>query len=67
MKTNSTEKKSSRGGARPGAGRKPLGRIKRLISLSPETLAEIQRRATAQRVPIGRVIDALTFPERTTK
>jgi hypothetical protein len=60
-------KKSSRGGRRAGAGRKPLGRIKRLISFAPETFKELDRRAKAQKIPLGHLIDALVVPEGRTK
>ena len=43
--------------------RTQLGRIKRLISLTPSTLEELQRRAAQQNVAMGYVIDSLLTPE----
>jgi hypothetical protein len=57
------KKKSSRGGARPGAGRKPLGRIKRLVSFAPETFRQLKERAEAQKIPLGHVIDKMATKE----
>jgi len=48
--------KKGRGGARPNAGRKPLGRIHLTVNIKPETRALLVREAGGS-VGMGAVID----------
>ena len=48
--------KKGRGGARPNAGRKPLGRIHLTVNIKPETRALLLREAGGS-VGMGAVID----------
>lgn len=59
-----TKKKTSRGGARPGAGRPSLGRVKARVSFAPATLAELKARAEAEGIPLGHVIDRMIQSNR---
>jgi len=47
-----------RGGSRPGAGRKPLGKVRLETRIRPETLARLKKQAGGAR-GIGAVIDRL--------
>jgi hypothetical protein len=48
---------STRGGARPGAGRKPLGRKALMLTLDPKTEAKIRAEAEAKKLTLGAVVD----------
>ena len=41
------EKKDPRGGARPGAGRKPRPTVQKMVRLTPEEVEAIDQRAAA--------------------
>jgi len=47
----------------PGAGRKPISpnetRVVRSFSISPRTLAVIEREAALRKLPVGRVVDEI--------
>ena len=46
-----------KGGARPGSGRKPMGRIKCNFTLPPELKAWLDAYASENSIPIGYVLD----------
>jgi hypothetical protein len=56
-----------RGGARPGAGRKPTGRIRKEFWISPKTLSILETKAKTLHVPVGQVIDVLCLPKTKTR
>ena len=55
-KTKHTE---ARGGARPGAGRKPAGTVRMQIKPLADTAARLRAPARAENNPPGQIIDAL--------
>lgn len=53
-------KKSNRGGARPGAGRKPKGHVPIMITISPELVARLDRMTNNRSAFIAKLLhDAL--------
>lgn len=61
-----TEK--TRGGARPGSGRKPLPkdekRVQMVITIDRDTRDKLKARAKEQHLRVGRVIDNLFSQEK---
>lgn len=57
----------NRGGARPGAGRKPADpedkRVQMVITISPETRDRLKSISRARHIRIGRLIDEMVKGE----
>ncbi len=49
----------SRGGSRPGAGRKPTGHVRIGLSLSPRAKAALERRAKKEHKTMSSIVEAL--------
>ncbi len=56
-------KTSKRGGARPGSGRKALGKVRLTLNVRKETKRALDREARVNKTTLGGVIDAV-FSER---
>jgi hypothetical protein len=50
-----------RGGARPGAGRKPLGKTQILLHLRPKSAAAIRAKAKKENLTMSEVVDGLVL------
>lgn len=59
METGSTSKTERWGGARPNAGRPPVGTIPMQVRLRPHVADEFRRRAKEQHLTLGGLIEQL--------